>query len=284
MFGSKEKKKIKEAEKTEKIAALAALFGRMGSGFLGVGGSNTKFGDVMTEQAGNLAAGAAEEKAAAQEKLDKRSGLLGGAGSALGTIGGVLLAPATLGASIPAMAAMGAAGGALGGTAGNIVGGGGFDFGRTLGYGMGGAAGGLTAGLLGPVLAGAAPIAAPAGEVVGAGVGSGVPGAIAGHAASVAAGGLGTLAAPVAGALPVSALTTGALAGAPGAIGTLGAALTPEQAAKQAKRNMWANQIGSIFSGMGYGGGAPRYGGQYANDYGYGAEYRRNAAGQMSRY
>lgn len=66
----------------------------------------------------------AVKKAKEEEEKKKKGGMFGSIGSALGTIGGVALAPFTGGTSLAATAAMGALGSTVGGTAGTLLGGG----------------------------------------------------------------------------------------------------------------------------------------------------------------
>lgn len=90
------------------------------------------------------------KKAKEEEEKKEKAGFMGKVGSALGTIGGVALAPFTGGASLLIPAAMGAAGSAVGGAAGRALGGGGFDLQQTgmdlLSGGIGGYMGGKTGG------------------------------------------------------------------------------------------------------------------------------------------
>lgn len=85
---------------------------------------------------------AAYQKKQAEEAEKKRKkGLFGSLGGALGTVGGVLLAPVTGGMSLPIAAGLG---GALGNAAGQGLAGGGIDVGQAL---MNGATSGIGAGM-----------------------------------------------------------------------------------------------------------------------------------------
>jgi hypothetical protein len=106
---------------------------------------NLKMNQMFQAQAQQQALQRAEE----ERKKKEKSGSLGKVGAALGTIGGIALAPLTGGASLAIPAALGAAGGAIGGSVGRAVGGGGFDMQQTLTDAAMGGVGGLGAGVLG---------------------------------------------------------------------------------------------------------------------------------------
>jgi hypothetical protein len=106
---------------------------------------NLKMNQMFQAQAQQQALQRAEE----ERKKKEKSGFLGKVGSALGTIGGIALAPVTGGTSLAIPAALGAAGGAIGGSVGRAVGGGGFDMQQTLTDAAMGGVGGLGAGVLG---------------------------------------------------------------------------------------------------------------------------------------
>lgn len=129
--------------------ALANTISGIGQGMTpagqAAGGVNAQMNQMFQAQAQQQAL----KKAKEEEEKKEKSGKLGKIGSALGTIGGVALAPFTGGASLLVPAAMGAAGSAVGGAAGRAIGGGGFDLAQTgMDAAMGGI-GGLGAGMLG---------------------------------------------------------------------------------------------------------------------------------------
>lgn len=169
IFGGEEKKAIKKAKEQQRVAAIAATLGRTSSGLLGVSGRDTALGDRMTEAAGNIAAGAAEEEAAAREKMEKNAGLLGKIGQVVGNVALPGLGGAALGAAL-----------------------------GTAGYKVSGGEGGMVNQLVGRGIQGALPVVAksvfaPTAAVAGAQSGvpgdlsSGIPGAAPGPESMFAA-------------------------------------------------------------------------------------------------
>lgn len=109
------------------------------------GGVNAQMNQLFQAQAQQQAL----KKAKEEEEKKEKAGFMGKVGSALGTIGGVALAPLTGGASLAIPAALGAAGSAVGGAAGRALGGGGFDLQQTGMDAIMGGVGGLGAGMMG---------------------------------------------------------------------------------------------------------------------------------------
>ena len=148
MFGSKkQKEKIKEFEKQEKLAMLGASLGNAGAGLGALGRpGGERFGELVSEQAGSIASAASEGKAAAQEKMEKKAGTIGGIGRVLGAAVGSLTPLGPIGGA--------ALGGALAGTAGyKAAGGENSALPQAAGYGIQSA----IPGVLGKVLPGGPP-------------------------------------------------------------------------------------------------------------------------------
>lgn len=129
--------------------ALANTVSGIGQGLSQPNSTTQQLNQQMNQMFQAQAQKQALENAEKERKKKEKSGFLGKVGSALGTIGGIALAPVTGGASLAIPAALGAAGGALGGAAGRAVGGGGFDMQQTLMDAAMGGVGGLGAGVVG---------------------------------------------------------------------------------------------------------------------------------------
>ncbi len=245
LFGGSEKKKIKKAEEMEKFAAAMAGLARLGGGLQAAGGTNPELGRSGAEMAGNTAAAAAEEKAAAQAKLEKRAGLLG-------TVGSVL--PAL----IPEVGPLLSAGlSAAGGMAGYKLGGGQESvLERGLGYGMQQALPAL-------MNAGVRAIAPGVGAEQLAKAGTGVGGTLATQAADMAGRGAGF----VSPAQAAVQYPTAASIAAPGAVMT----------ATQPRQGIGDRLTQALYNG--FVGPNPAYGNGM---YGFGVDPRNMDAGEYS--